>query len=263
MVSRSWKHMLDDLWFSEPISVCNHSSKSTLFTQISGDAGDQSALLTAVKSSFAWKMQKVNAIILLDPEHCQWLAIRTHPSVGLHLGPVYNRYTSSCISAIAQVSAKWKDMTETQRYHYPYPGIPMTCLPIYSSVLPLQRIHLHRELRASSFREVVLVSFHRLSTFPGEAPTHNDPTLTFSCVSVLKRWRAEILALYKGIFACSERALLRTTVLLPRSRLWQGEELYFQDTRAELLVSLTTTEQFSAPNYAFTVVHLFFIITKE
>lgn len=141
---------------------------------------------------------------------------------------------------------------------FQWPACPYT-----AACSPLQRIHLHRELRASSFREVVLVSFHRLSTFPGEAPTHNDPTLTFSCVSVLKRWRAEILALYKGIFACSESALLRTTVLLPRSRLWQGEELYFQDTRAELLVSLTTTEQFSAPNYAFTVVHLFFIITKE
>lgn len=134
----------------------------------------------------------------------------------------------------------------------------------------LQCIHLNRELRASSFKEVVLVSFHCLSTFPGDASTHNDPTLTFSCVSVvgqerqtprLKRWRTEILALYKEIVACSERALVRTTVL-PYNCLWHGEELYFQNTGAELFVSLTTTEQFSAPNYAFTVVHIF-IITKE
>lgn len=183
MVSRSWKHMLDDLWFSEPISVCNHSSKSTLFTQISGDAGDQSALLTAVKSSFAWKMQKVNAIILLDPEHCQWLAIRTHPSVGLHLGPVYNRYTSSCISAIAQVSAKWKDMTEMQRYHYPYPGIPMTCLPIYSSVLPFTTYPSSQRIEGIIFQRGCTCLFSSPLNIPGRGTnTQWSHPYIFMCI---------------------------------------------------------------------------------
>lgn len=158
-------HMHFDLWFSEPINICNHFSKYTLFTEIPRDSRDKSALLMAVESLFAWEVQQVNEIILQDSKPCQLLAIETHPSVGPHFGSFI---TDTLACAFLQLLMWVQNKMTWQRHNMIILYIQRLKWPAcqYNTVCShLQCIHLNKGLRKSSFIQVVSVSFHHLSTF--------------------------------------------------------------------------------------------------